>query len=177
MLGPGYRFSLLSDEALCSSCAGVPRIIRKLLWQQRSGTMRMGPPTETVEFPSSSKSSEKNTVHPACLAARLMSASENEKLCNRWKIDSGQDIIAVGTEDIELRQEFELQSESQGLVYVYRHKIFLQNLHPDNITTTTSAFCYGSEGHCATWSGRLNHRYRRVRWCQKTTSARGCRRG
>ena len=53
MLGPGYRFSLLSDEALCSSCAGVPRIIRKLLWQQRSGTMRMGPQTETVEFPSS----------------------------------------------------------------------------------------------------------------------------
>ena len=51
-----------------------------------------------------------------------------------------------GTEDIELRQDFELQSESQGLVYVYRHKIFLQNLHPDNTTTTTSAFCYGSEG-------------------------------
>ena len=75
----------------------------------------MGPQTETVEFPSSSKSSEKSTVQPACLAARLMSASENEKLCNRWKIDSGQDIIAVGTEDIELRQEFELQSESQGL--------------------------------------------------------------
>ena len=106
----------------------------------------MSPQTKTVEFPSSSKSSEKNTVHPACLAARLMSASENEKLCNRWKIDGGQDITAVGTEDIELRQEFELQSESQGLVYVYRHKIFLQNLHPENTTTTTSAFCYGSEG-------------------------------
>jgi hypothetical protein len=86
--------------------------------------------------------------------AGLLGSANDERVRERevvqpLKIDGGQDVTKVGTEDVELGQEFELPPSNPNIKVQFtsnRHKVLLQNLHRDNTATTTSVFCYESQG-------------------------------
>jgi hypothetical protein len=109
----------------------------------------MGPQPEARRVPSCLE-----IFREKYLTAGLLGSANDERVRERevvqsLKIDGGQDVTKVGTEDVELGQEFELPPSNPNIKVQFtsnRHKVLLQNLHQDNTSTTTSVFCYESQG-------------------------------
>jgi hypothetical protein len=81
----------------------------------------------------------------------------------------GQDVTKVWSKDVELGQQCELPPSNANLKVQFtwnRHTYSCRTCI--EITPLPLQVCSAKKAeHCATWSSWLNHRCRRVRWCQK----------
>jgi hypothetical protein len=80
-------------------------------------------------------SSEKSTLHPVCLAARKIRASQKRKPVKTVQVDRGENVCDFGSGDVELGEQFDFAARNARVhlqLPRHRHKIFLKHLQRHN---------------------------------------------